>query len=82
MIQIECDAILFDLDGVLIDSTACIERHWQQWAQQHGLDVTNIMRVAHGRRTVETMSLVAPHLLAVEIILDKCLLMRYNHLIL
>jgi sugar-phosphatase len=65
-IQIECDAILFDLDGVLIDSTACIERHWQQWAQQHGLDVANIMRVAHGRRTVETIRLVAPHLLVEE----------------
>ena len=62
MIQIECDAILFDLDGVLIDSTACIKRHWQQWAQQHGLDVTHIMQVAHGRRTVETIRLVASHL--------------------
>jgi sugar-phosphatase len=60
--QIECAAILFDLDGVLIDSTDSIMRHWQQWAQRHHLDLTEIMQVAHGRRTVETMRLVAPHL--------------------
>lgn len=62
MQQLECTAILFDLDGVLIDSTECITRHWQEWAEQHGLDVAAIMQVAHGRRTIETMRMVAPHL--------------------
>ena len=62
MRQLECDAILFDLDGVLIDSSACIVRHWRGWAQLHGLDVAVIMRVAHGVRTIETMRQVAPHL--------------------
>lgn len=62
MDQLECAAILFDLDGVLIDSTAVITRHWQEWAQRHGLDVEAIMQVAHGRRTIETMRLIAPHL--------------------
>ncbi len=57
-----CDAVLFDLDGVLIDSTACIVRHWQHWADLHGLDVATIMQHAHGVRTIETMRLVAPHL--------------------
>jgi mannitol-1-/sugar-/sorbitol-6-phosphatase len=60
--QIECTAILFDLDGVLIDSTENITRHWREWAQQHNLDVDAIMQVAHGRRTVETMRIVAPQL--------------------
>ena len=46
LMQIECTAILFDLDGVLIDSTASITRHWQQWAQRHNLDLTEIMKVA------------------------------------
>jgi sugar-phosphatase len=64
--RVECDAILFDLDGVLIDSGICIVRHWREWAHQHGLDPAAIMRVAHGMRTVETMRLVAPHLDAEE----------------
>jgi sugar-phosphatase len=66
LMQLECAAILFDLDGVLIDSTESIMRHWGQWAQRHGLDLAEIMQVAHGRRTVETMRLVAPHLPAEE----------------
>ncbi len=62
MTQLECEAILFDLDGVLIDSTSCVTRHWQEWVRQHGLEMAAVMRVAHGLRTVETMRLVAPHL--------------------
>lgn len=58
----ECDAILFDLDGVLIDSTGNIMRHWQVWADVHGIDIRQIEKVAHGLRTIETMRLVAPHL--------------------
>jgi sugar-phosphatase len=62
MRQLACDAVLFDLDGVLIDSTSCITRHWAAWAGRHGLDVSAVMQVAHGFRTIETMRLVAPHL--------------------
>jgi sugar-phosphatase len=53
---------LFDLDGVLVDSAACVERHWRRWAREHHLDTDEIMRFAHGRPTVETIRLVAPHL--------------------
>jgi sugar-phosphatase len=62
MAQVACDSVLFDLDGVLIDSSTCITRHWRWWAQKHGLNLAAIMGVAHGMRTVETMRLVAPHL--------------------
>jgi sugar-phosphatase len=59
---IECDAILFDLDGVLIDSTECIERHWREWADRHNIDIGFVLQNAHGVRTIETMKQVAPHL--------------------
>jgi len=62
MRQLACEAVLFDLDGVLIDSTSCIVRHWTAWATRHGLDASAVLKVAHGLRTVETMRLVAPHL--------------------
>jgi sugar-phosphatase len=62
----ECDAILFDLDGVLIDSNSCIVRLWQNWADDHALDIEKIMQNAHGIRTIETIKIVAPHLDAVQ----------------
>jgi len=61
-IRLKCEAILFDLDGVLIDSTSCITRHWEAWARRHGLDIHAILRVAHGMRTIETIRAVAPRL--------------------
>ncbi len=61
-ISIDCCAILFDLDGVLLDSTHCIERHWQEWAEKHGLDLKEVLQNAHGVRTIETIRLVAPYL--------------------
>lgn len=57
-----CSAILFDLDGVLVDSTRSVARQWTQWAADHNLPVEEAVRVAHGRRTLETIRLLAPHL--------------------
>jgi sugar-phosphatase len=63
---IECDALLFDLDGVLLDSTECIRNTWKRWGEKRGIPLETIMTVAHGRRAVETIHLVAPHLNAEE----------------
>jgi sugar-phosphatase len=49
MIIIECKAVLFDLDGVLIDSTAAIERVWTRWAIARGFDPKEVLAAAHGR---------------------------------
>lgn len=49
MILIECKAVLFDLDGVLIDSTAAIERVWTRWAIARGFDPKEVLAAAHGR---------------------------------
>jgi mannitol-1-/sugar-/sorbitol-6-phosphatase len=57
-----CSAILFDLDGVLVDSTRSVERQWRIWAGEHGIDPEAILEIAHGRRTVEVIRLMAPHL--------------------
>jgi mannitol-1-/sugar-/sorbitol-6-phosphatase len=57
-----CSAILFDLDGVLVDSTRSVERHWRAWALQKGLDPDKIMAIAHGVRAIEVIQRVAPHL--------------------
>jgi len=61
-VQLRCDALLFDLDGVLVDSRAVVERTWRRWAQRHQLDPEVILRVAHGRRTRDTLQAMVPHL--------------------
>ena len=46
-----CSAILFDLDGVLVDSTRAVDREWREWARRKGVDGDAIMAIAHGVRT-------------------------------
>lgn len=62
MISFICTAILFDLDGVLVDSTKSVEREWRVWAKEHGIDGDAVMAIAHGVRSREVIKAVAPHL--------------------
>jgi sugar-phosphatase len=62
--SLRCRAILFDLDGVLVDSSECVERTWREWATRHDLDPERVISMAHGRRAIETVQLVAPKLSA------------------
>jgi sugar-phosphatase len=36
MKQLRCKAIIFDLDGVLIDSSAVVQRQWRRWITELG----------------------------------------------
>ncbi|MFN2570838.1 MAG: HAD-IA family hydrolase [Gemmatimonadales bacterium] len=60
--ELRCKALLFDLDGVLVDSRAVVERTWQRWAERHGIDPAPFLAIAHGRRAFDTLRAVAPHL--------------------
>ena len=53
--MIEAGAVIFDCDGVLVDSAASVERAWRRWAAVHGLDGAAVVAVAHGRRTEDTL---------------------------
>lgn len=57
----DCLAVLFDLDGVLVDSEQVVERMWNRWAARHPLSVPDFVRRAHGRRSIETVRAVAPY---------------------
>ncbi|MEV0610204.1 HAD-IA family hydrolase [Polymorphospora rubra] len=61
-LELRCSAVLFDLDGVLVDSGNAVEASWETWARRHGLDGGHVLGQCHGRRTVETVRAVAPHL--------------------
>lgn len=54
--------ILFDLDGVLVDSTPCVSRIWAEWAVEHNLDPEYVVHVTHGQRTIDSVRELAPHL--------------------
>lgn len=66
MLTLNCQAILFDLDGTLVESTFFIERLWQDWGLQHGIAPQQMSEVMHGRPAVEIINIVAPHLSATE----------------
>jgi mannitol-1-/sugar-/sorbitol-6-phosphatase len=55
MSQISFSALLFDLDGVLVDSTPAVERVWRQWAVEHGFDPADVVLQAHGRPSLATI---------------------------
>ena len=52
---VTASALLFDLDGVLVDSTPAITRVWTKWAIKHGLEPEKTVREAHGRPSIEAV---------------------------
>ncbi|NHC13154.1 HAD-IA family hydrolase [Motilibacter deserti] len=58
--RLEVDALLFDIDGTLVDSTPVVERTWRTWAGRRGLDAEEILRVCHGRRSEDTIADLLP----------------------
>jgi sugar-phosphatase len=59
---VTCQGVLFDMDGVLVDSGDHIAVAWRRFAEHHGLDPVELLRASHGRRTVDTLRRVAPSL--------------------
>src|SRR5258708_6114914 len=55
MTQVQCAALLFDMDGVLIDSTPAVARVWRQWAIEHGFNPEEVVAAAHGRPSLATV---------------------------
>jgi mannitol-1-/sugar-/sorbitol-6-phosphatase len=59
--HVECGALLFDMDGVLIDSTPAVERVWRWWAIAHGFEPQAVVRAAHGRPSITTVREYLPN---------------------
>ena len=62
MTEFSCEAILFDLDGVLVDSTKSVVVVWTAWSKKNGISPAKTLDVIHGRRTIEGLQILAPHL--------------------
>jgi sugar-phosphatase len=55
-------AVLFDMDGTLVDSDAAVERAWRSWAAEYGVDAGPVLAIAHGRPAESTVREVLPGL--------------------
>jgi sugar-phosphatase len=64
MIGVGCLGVLFDLDGVLIDSNPAVDRVWSLWAAKHGFNPDEVIRKAHGRPSLTTVRDYIPEELA------------------
>ncbi|MCZ9353261.1 HAD-IA family hydrolase [Streptomyces mutabilis] len=53
-------ALLLDMDGTLVNSDAAVERVWRRWADRHGLDGDEVMKIVHGRQGYASMALLLP----------------------
>lgn len=62
MIEFHCKGIIFDLDGVLVDSDSVFDKYWRIWAAERGVAFEDIYAVHHGIPAINTVSIVAPHL--------------------
>ncbi len=60
MVEVTCSGLLFDLDGVLVDSTPAVARVWTKWALSHGFDPEETVRLAHGRPSLATIRDLLP----------------------
>lgn len=54
--------VLFDVDGVLLDSYEGYRSVWSRWCALRGVDVEGAWAATHGRRPTETVAEVAAHL--------------------
>ncbi|MEU5592482.1 HAD family hydrolase [Streptomyces sp. NPDC020298] len=53
-------ALLLDMDGTLVNSDAVVERIWRRWAERHGLDADEVLKVVHGRQGHASMAVLLP----------------------
>jgi sugar-phosphatase len=60
MTTIRCRSVLFDLDGVLVDSTPAVAQVWAWWARAHGFDPDEVVKKAHGRPSIATIRELLP----------------------
>ena len=59
-LHVPARGLLFDNDGVLVDSLAAVESAWSRWAHAHDLAPEQALSVVHGRRAVDTVALLVP----------------------
>jgi sugar-phosphatase len=58
--ELVAQALLFDMDGTLIDSRAEVERIWEAWCREHGVDFGWVLPQLHGVRLADSVRRFTP----------------------
>ena len=58
--ELPTQALIFDMDGTLLDSTSVIAGLWRRWSARHGVDPDAVLLASPGRRIIETVTMFAP----------------------
>ncbi len=58
--HLACVGVLFDCDGVLVDSDATVDATWRRWARDYGVDPEQLLATVHGRRSEDTVGAWVP----------------------
>ena len=61
LLTLTAAAVLFDMDGTLIDSTAVVEALWLRFCREYGVDASALLAFSHGRPTRQTLDHFLPH---------------------
>jgi sugar-phosphatase len=59
-LELTAAAVLFDMDGTLVDSTAVVEMLWTRFCDEHGIDADELLAFSHGRRTPDIVARFLP----------------------
>jgi sugar-phosphatase len=65
-LQFDCAALIFDLDGTLVDSNQAVVGAWTWWAGRHGVDLNTVLAISHGRPSRDVIRELAPEADALE----------------
>ena len=60
LVSVRCKAVLFDMDGTLVDSTQVVELAWGGWAVRHNIPLEDVLSFSHGRPTIATLDHFLP----------------------
>ena len=66
-LELTASAVLFDMDGTLVDSTGVVEMLWGRFCDEYEIDTATLLAFSHGRRTPDIVARFLPDASPVEI---------------
>ena len=66
-LELTAAAVLFDMDGTLVDSTAVVEALWTRFCDEYGIDAGELLAFSHGRRTPDIVGRFLPEASPAEV---------------